>query len=160
MKTEYSITIMRHSDDDTIELVDRYITADQAIDLMLTVNALPEEETEPVNVEKTKDPDKGKTGKGKTEKKQYACKTCGQPGHRSKTCTKGQKAVETNQEESQESKMRKLYRGLSAEEKEIVGMVWDGATPSEIYQAYPSKEVYRIKDLIEAYGPWKDALQN
>lgn len=163
MKTEYSITIMRHSDDDTTELVDRYITADQAIDLMLTVNALPEDETEPVNVEKPKDTDKGKTGKGKKEKKQYACKNCGVLGHTAKTCSKDKveaKTVETSHEDTQEQRMRKLYKGLSQEEKEIVRMVWEGAENSEIYQAFPSKEVYRIKDLIEAYGPWKDALQS
>lgn len=45
-QNKYSITIMRHTDDDSVELVDRWITADQAIDMMVQANALQDEEEE------------------------------------------------------------------------------------------------------------------
>jgi len=47
---KYAITIYRFNDDDTQEtLIDRYITADQAIDAVIFSNNLDVEETEPVH---------------------------------------------------------------------------------------------------------------
>jgi len=45
MKT-YSVTVIRWDGDNQEELVDAYITADQAIDLMLQIQAMPEETEE------------------------------------------------------------------------------------------------------------------
>lgn len=45
---KYAITIYRFDDnDDQVELVDRYITADQAIDLMVQANNLPDPDEQP-----------------------------------------------------------------------------------------------------------------
>lgn len=70
MSTKYSVTIMRHrEDEDPEELTDRWITADQAIDLMMQVNEMDdsseEEESEPEEEEEVDDePEEPKPKRG------------------------------------------------------------------------------------------------
>lgn len=88
---QYAVTITRWNEDDTQNLlVDRFITADQAVDLMLSINEMPEEigeqeeeaeeieEPEPVQTKPPK-----KTKPGKTVR---TCKKCGEAGHNARTC--------------------------------------------------------------------------
>lgn len=54
MSIQYSVTLYRHDDEASIEIVDRYITADETIALMLHINEHivgPEEESEEETVE-------------------------------------------------------------------------------------------------------------
>lgn len=46
MNPQYSVMIQRHRDDESEEIIVRYITADQAIDMLLAVADLPESEGE------------------------------------------------------------------------------------------------------------------
>jgi len=56
---KYAITIYRFDEnDDQVELVDRYITADQAIDLMMQANNLPDPDEELEVAETSPDDDK------------------------------------------------------------------------------------------------------
>lgn len=91
----YSITINRWADDEPAELIDRYITAEQAIDLMLYIQknvpeASEEEEEESQDEEEEPEIDhvangkKGGARKGQVRK----CSNCGEPGHTYRTCPK------------------------------------------------------------------------
>jgi len=90
-KPEYGVNIHRIVNDEVEDLVDQYITADQAIDLMVhiqknfpeAVDDADEEETEEIVEEEAVDEAIARRQRGPRK-----CSNCGREGHTARTCSR------------------------------------------------------------------------
>lgn len=82
---QYGVNIHRIADDDVEELVDRYITADQAIDLMIHIQKnVPAAEDDEDSVEAEEEAeDESPSQRQRSPRK---CGNCGGEGHTARTC--------------------------------------------------------------------------
>lgn len=178
MKT-YSITISRFDENDNVAvLVDRYISADAAIDLMLYVQGIKEVETvpavEPV-IEGYNSPFTGpienikdvpytnkKIGKPlaepKDENKVYKCGKCGGHGHNARKCTARQFPVKVAVSIPDTPKPQPLvknepgkdYRSLTAKVRELFDQGLDFVEVCNELQEHEMVEIKAIYDDFEA----------
>lgn len=176
---QYAISVTRFNEKDEMEvLVDQWITADQAIDLIVKYNS-PEvevtEEVEPViegyNAPYTgpvwdisNDPFAPKKEE-ETPKRAYKCRNCGQHGHNSKKCTSGKVAIGVKASTASfdsvipgTPKMQPLvkndpgkdYRSLTAKVRELFDQGLDFVEVCNELQEHEMVEIKAIYDDFEA----------
>src|SRR5690242_19186500 len=87
MDYQYGVTITRIKDDDITEIVDQYITADQAIDLILHIQEnIPEIEEEDATETEAPPPPAKRRAEKREAKSPRKCGACGKPGHIARQC--------------------------------------------------------------------------
>lgn len=150
---------MRHSEDDeTTELVDRYITADQAIDLLIAVNALPDE-TEEEEVEEEEGEEEETSSRSRyvsppqlitnKVKKPRVCGTCGETGHSKRTCPT-LTSVEVESIADEPAKASKRDKSVPYYYNDILDMLRDGLDDTQIYhETYTSITSDQYKAALE-----------
>lgn len=152
---------MRYADDEAVDaLVDKYITADEAIDLMLHIqqNVHGSQGETPEIIKEEPEPDPESAPKKKTYKKPFdaaepierltqkrkrGCGVCGQPGHNAKTCNQGWPNVKAEKTET-ETPGEELSQYEALEELE--SMIGDEPklSVSELELMFPSIPLYQI----------------
>jgi len=147
---EYSVTILRHIEGaDVAEIVDKYITAEDTIELMIYIRDNihgPQEETqeqEEVEIVEYPEPTPKPKTKAKDGQKRSVCGNCGRTGHNRKTCGTFngealQKAPKPKPEAVQEEDsddVIELKRMITEEPKLSV---------SGLQLMFPNIELYRI----------------
>lgn len=176
MKPEYSVTVLRHSGDDTTEIIDKYITADEAIDLLLHIQEnvhgpqgdVPEEEVEEPEVAEKEEPEpapkRKKSGKPadatepieRLRKAQTraprGCSKCGQLGHNARTCS-GPKTGDG----LTEYERRKQEKEAEAPDEdptlaEVANMAAEGLSQAELQMMFPSVPMYEIIKAWERHN--------
>lgn len=156
MSKQYSVTVMRHTDDDAVELVDRWITADQAIDLMLQIQGMEdllqeEEEEQDELIEEEEEelpkPAKKKESKGKQWDVKPCCGSAG-PRHK-KDCPNNQKPA--NKREGEGDVYMMSHGVLSTHQERVTRMLnEEGRTQEDVYNAmYQEMTNEEIRKAIE-----------
>lgn len=182
MKPEYSVTILRHSGDDTTEIIDKYITADEAIDLLLHIREnvhgpqgdAPEEETEEPEVVEEEEPEpapkRKKYGKpvDATEPIERlakaggrACGKCGQTGHNARSCGNDrslnvQAPSDVEAPETAYTARRKEKEAEATDEDptlaEVAKMAAEGLSQAELQMMFPSVPLHEVIKAWERHN--------
>jgi hypothetical protein len=151
--TQYSVTILRHVDDETTELVDQYLTADQAIDLMLHIKENFEEMGEGEEEEENEEEEEEPVRQSKTRKAGLRkCGVCGEPGHTSRTCSQNTPARYGLDSADDDRRAPPPVRVNIAEDtrslREKVKDLWDsGLSLEEVYDALPSEKMVELQAI-------------
>lgn len=139
----YGVTITRYDEDgNPTELADKYITADQAIDLMLQVNemaeyTIQEDEEESIDEEDPVEEDQ-------SQRKVRRCGNCGEPGHNAKTCPKDRAESDDSADEEEDdlggedpfvAQMVRMLRGGKSEH-DIYNDMHDSLTDAQFREKF------------------------
>lgn len=157
---QYSVLIMRYEDDEQTEILDKYITADEAIDLMLhiqedfhssqeeVIEEEAEDEPEPVLKKTLKEVMKPKSAKRAGAK----CGKCGEFGHNARTCS-GPKTGDglTNYERRKQARKEET---LSEDPTlaELDRMAAEGLSQVELQEMFPSVPLFEIIKAHERHN--------
>lgn len=157
---QYSVLIMRYEDDEQTAIIDKYITADEAIDLMLhmqeEVHSSQEEVLEEeVEIELEPDPASPKPTKKPTAPKSRAirkCSKCGEPGHQARHCS-GPKTGDglTNYERRKQAKKEETH-SEDPTLAELDRMAAEGLSQVELQEMFPSVPLFEIIKAHERHN--------
>ncbi|MGI1661400.1 hypothetical protein ACRDNQ_04080 [Palleronia sp. KMU-117] len=181
MKPDYSVTITRFAEGDDKVLVDRYITADEAIDLLLHIqehvhglqveitgsqgepttqfafSAVEGEEPEPAPKRKkySKPADATEPIERLTKaggRGTRKCSSCGQPGHTARTCSGRQTDEALTEYERRKQEKEAETTDNDPALAELDRMAAEGLSQTELGQMFPSIPIYEIIKAWERHN--------
>lgn len=154
MSKKYAVTIMRFDDgdpEDTGEqLVDQYLTADQAIDLMLHIKEHFEESGTEEHEDDEEEEEEPEPEPQQKTRRVRTCSQCGEPGHTYRTCGKKSSTSpepardEEVAEPEEPSEPGADHRSLRERVKEL----WEaGVGLEDVFDALPSDPIPEISAI-------------